>query len=139
MKIYRLLFIISHLFLLSCKGNDSPLTEELNSKIDDSVCSFSIDADADTSFEYPFSSQKILSAQVVTNGHCDSDAFNWQWSVPDERFVVEGENSQTIIVNDGPIGNYMFQVSATHKNQTLRVPIYINVETKVMAIWMAVN
>ncbi len=130
MKIYRCLIIISHLLLLSCTGSDTPPNEEVNPKTDDSFCSFSIDTDADTSFEYPFFSQKILSAQVVTNGHCDSDAFSWQWSVPDERFVVEGESSQTIIINDGPLGSYMFQVSATHKNQILRVPIYINVEIK---------
>lgn len=124
MKIYRSLIIINFLLLVSCKSNDVS-TKEVTQY---SSCSFSIDVDSNVRIEPPFFDEKPLSAKVITNGHCDLNSFRWQWLKPNEKFVIEGEFTSEMVIYDGPIGRYMFQLTASYKNQLLRVPVYINLE-----------
>ena len=126
MKFNCYIIIVICLLLASCK-NESLAPIKVTKKYS---CSFSIDVGANVKIDFPVYGGTALSARVITNGHCDLNAFRWHWTIPDNDFVVEGQRSALMVILDGPVGSHLFQVTAYHKNQLLRVPVSINVEMK---------
>ena len=126
MKFNCYITIVICLLLASCK-KESLAPIQVAKKYS---CSFSIDVGANVKLAFPVYGGAVLSARVITNGHCDLNAFRWQWTIPNDDFVVEGQRSSLMVILDGPVGSYLFQVTAYHKNQLLRVPVSINVEMR---------